>query len=179
MADQDQRAALRDIALALVVHLGDQRAGGVEHRQARASPASSSTLLRHAMRAEDRDGVGRDLGEVLDEVRALGLQAFDHVLVVHDLVAHIDRRAVFLERALDDLDRAHHAGAEAARLRQNDLHGGHSPSSFEAVIVGCFDRHAGTVRVLHRQVLAERLEHLGDDALGVEPARAYIAAGVS
>ena len=59
----------------------------------------------------------------LDEHRALGLQAFDHVLVVHDLVPHIDRRAVFLQRALDDLDRAHHAGAETARLGQNDLHG--------------------------------------------------------
>jgi hypothetical protein len=41
---------------------------------------------------------------------------------VNDLVADVDRRAVFLERALDNLDRAHDACAEAARLRQNDLH---------------------------------------------------------
>ena len=34
MADQDQRAAMRDIALALIVHLGNQRAGGIQHRQA-------------------------------------------------------------------------------------------------------------------------------------------------
>jgi len=33
MADQDQGAALPDIALALIVHLGDQRTGRVEDRQ--------------------------------------------------------------------------------------------------------------------------------------------------
>jgi hypothetical protein len=32
-------------------------------------------------------------------------------------VPDIDRRAIFLERALDDLDRAHNARAESARLR--------------------------------------------------------------
>ena len=36
MADENELPALRDIALALVVHLGDQRAGRVEHRQMRA-----------------------------------------------------------------------------------------------------------------------------------------------
>ena len=46
------------------------------------------------------------------------------MLVVHDLVPDIDRRAVFLQRALDDLDGAHDTGAEAARLREDDLHGG-------------------------------------------------------
>ena len=46
MADQDQRAALGDIALALVVHLGDQRAGGIEHRQ----PARRGFVLDAARR---------------------------------------------------------------------------------------------------------------------------------
>jgi hypothetical protein len=45
------------------------------------------------------------------------------VLVVHDLVADIDRWAVFLQRPLDDLDGAHHAGAETARLGQIYFHG--------------------------------------------------------
>ncbi len=53
--------------------------------------------------------------QFLDEDRAPGAQAVDHELVVHDLVAHIDRRAPFLDRHFDDLDRAVHAGAEAAR----------------------------------------------------------------
>ena len=58
----------------------------------------------------------------LDEARALGLEVFHHVLVVHDLVAHVDRRAVFLQRALDDLDRAHDAGAKSAGLSKYDAH---------------------------------------------------------
>ena len=66
--------------------------------------------------------LGGNFGEVLDEARALGLQAFHHVLVVHDLVTHIDRRAEFLQRPFDDLDGAHHAGAEAARLGEYHFH---------------------------------------------------------
>jgi len=74
------------------------------------------------VRAEDGHRALRHLRQLLDENRALGLQAVDDELVVNDLVAHVDRRAVFLERPLDDLDRPHDARAEAARLRQNDLH---------------------------------------------------------
>ena len=74
------------------------------------------------MGAEDGDRVRRNLGEILDEMSAFGLQALDHVLVVHDFVAHIDRRAVFLQGALDDLDGADHAGAKTARLSENYLH---------------------------------------------------------
>ncbi len=53
----------------------------------------------------------------------MALQALDHVFVVHDLVPDIDRRAVLLQRALDDLDGTHDARAKAARLRQIDFHG--------------------------------------------------------
>ena len=42
MADQHQRPALGDIVPALSVHLGDQRAGRVEHRQ-----AARARLLHH------------------------------------------------------------------------------------------------------------------------------------
>ena len=59
-------------------------------------------------------------GQFLDEDDALGLQRVDDELVVHDLVAHVDRRAVELQRPFDDVDRAHHAGAEAARRAEND-----------------------------------------------------------
>ena len=55
-------------------------------------------------------------------MRTLGAQPLDDVAVVHDLVADIDRRAVFLERALDDLDRPLDAGAEASRLGQDHPH---------------------------------------------------------
>ena len=52
----------------------------------------------------------------------LALQVVDDEPVVHDLVAHVDRRAELRERLLDDRDRAIDAGAEAARIGEQDLH---------------------------------------------------------
>ena len=115
----------RDIALALVVDLGDQRAGGVQHRQPRACGILDHRL-RHAMGAEHRHRAVGHFVQLLDEARALVLERVDHMAVVHDLVAHIDRLAVFLERPLDDVDRPHDAGAKAARLGKNDSHSIHS-----------------------------------------------------
>ena len=62
----------------------------------------------------------------LDEYRALGAQVVDDELVMHHFVAHIDRRAEALQCLLDDLDGALDAGAEAARIGEQDFHGGHS-----------------------------------------------------
>ena len=76
---------------------------------------------RDAVRAEHRHRARRHLGQFLDEHRALRPQRVDDVAVVDDLVAHIDRRAVAIERALDDLDRADHAGAKTAGLGENHL----------------------------------------------------------
>ncbi len=121
MADEDEPAALADIALALVVHLGDQRAGCVQDRQL-ARCGFLFDALGDAVGAENGDRIGRHFGEVLDKARALGLQALHHVLVVHDLVAHIDRRPEFLQRPFDDLDGAHDAGAETTRLGENHFH---------------------------------------------------------
>ena len=47
--------------------------------------------------------------------------SLDDVLVVHDLLAHVDRRAVELERALDGLDGPVDAGAVAARRGEQEL----------------------------------------------------------
>jgi len=66
--------------------------------------------------AEDERRARRNVGEVLDEDRAFALEIVDDVGVVDDLVADVDRRAELVERALDDLDRAIDARAEAARL---------------------------------------------------------------
>ena len=121
MADQDQGAAPGDVALPLIVNFRDQGAGGIEHRKV----ARGSLFLDaagDAMGTEDGHGLRRNLGQFLDEDRALVLQALDHVLVVHDLVAHVDGRAVLLQRPFHDLDRTHHARAKAARLRQINFH---------------------------------------------------------
>jgi len=58
-------------------------------------------------------GISRD---ILDEDGALALQRVDDVAIVHDLVAHIDRLAELDQGAVDDVDRAHDAGAETAGL---------------------------------------------------------------
>src|SRR5262249_9071658 len=52
-------------------------------------------------------------------------QAFDHMAVVHDLMAHVDRWTIEGQRALDDVDRPDDARAEASGLGQNDLHAVH------------------------------------------------------
>ena len=122
MADQDQRPAFRHIALALVVDLGHQGAGGVEDGQ-----AAHGGFLFHgsgdAMGAKDSDRERRHLRQILDKDCAFVLKAFDHVFIVDDLVPHIDRRAIFLERALDDLNRTYNACAKSAGLGQIYFHG--------------------------------------------------------
>jgi hypothetical protein len=130
VADQDHVAALARVARDLHVHLGHQRAGRVEHAQA-ASARLRLHRLGDPVRAEDHGGVGRDLVELLDEHGAEAAQAVHHEPVVHDLVAHVDRRAEQLDGALDDVDGAVHARAEAARIGEQDLH--------------CFSRNASRI----------------------------------
>jgi hypothetical protein len=69
------------------------------------------------MGAEYGDGERRNFRQILDEDRPLIFQAFDHVFIVHDLVAHIDRRAILFERALDDFDCTHDPRTKSAGLR--------------------------------------------------------------
>ncbi len=61
----------------------------------------------------DRLALGH-LVELLDEDRAARLQVGHHVLVVHDLLAHVDRGAVEVQRLLDGDHGAVDAGAVAA-----------------------------------------------------------------
>ena len=63
------------------------------------------------------------VGELLDEDGAALAQLLDHVLVVDDLLAHVHRRAVELERALDRLHRAVDAGAVAAGAASRSFSG--------------------------------------------------------
>ena len=58
--------------------------------------------------------------DFLDEYDALRLQRVHDIFVVNDLVPDIDRRAVHLQRALDDVDGAHDARAKTARRAEND-----------------------------------------------------------
>ena len=75
------------------------------------------------MSAEYDRAARRHFGQLFHEHRALGTQIVDHVLVVYDLVTHVDRCAVQAQGALDDLDGAVDSGAEAAWFGEDDLHG--------------------------------------------------------
>ena len=122
MADQHDMAAEALVAHRLLVHLGDQRAGRVEIEEF-ARLRIGRHGFGHAMGGED-DGLlavlVRNLVELFNEDRALGFEAFHDIAVVHDLVAHIDRGAIGLQRQHDDLDGAVDAGAETARAAEPD-----------------------------------------------------------
>ena len=59
---------------------------------------------------------------LVDKPGTLGVQPLDYLAVVHDLMPDIDRRPVFLEGPLDDLDRSLDPRTKAPRLRQNNVH---------------------------------------------------------
>src|SRR4051794_30727644 len=73
------------------------------------------------MGGEHGDRALGDVLLVLDEHGAAVAQLGDDVLVVHDLLADVDRRAVQLERSLDRLHGAIDARAVAARGGKEDL----------------------------------------------------------
>ena len=92
MTNKNDDASLVDIALALKVHSCDKRADCVQDRKA----TRLGIILdgaRHPVRAENRHCARRNLGKVLHEARALGLEALHYVTVMDDLMAHINRRS--------------------------------------------------------------------------------------
>ena len=121
MADQHDLAAAPVMDLGLAMDLGDQRAGGVEGEEI-ARLASSGTDFGTPW-AENTTGapVSGISSSSSTKIAPFGLQAVDHIAVVDDLVADIDRRAVQRQRPLDDLDGPDHAGAEPARRAQQDF----------------------------------------------------------
>ena len=122
VADEHDVAPGFDLALGLAVNLGNQRAGRIEPVEP-AAGRGFGHRFGHAVGAEHhRHAIGHFV-QFLDEHRPLGLQAIDHEAIVDDLVADIDRRAIALQRQLDDLDRAVHAGAEPARRGQQQAQG--------------------------------------------------------
>ena len=122
VADQHDRVALGGELLGLDVHLGHQRAGGVDRLEP-ARPGVGVHAGRHAVGGEHHRLPLRHLGLLLDEDGPALAQLLHHVLVVHDLLAHVDRRAVELEGALHGLDGPVDAGAVAAGGRQQKLVG--------------------------------------------------------
>ena len=113
VADHHDRVALSGKAARLDVDLGDQRTGGVD----RAQVTGGGVLVDgggDAVGGEDDDLARGHVGLLLDEDRAALGQLLDHVLVVNDLLAHVDGRPVEVEGTLDGLHGAVDPGAVAA-----------------------------------------------------------------
>src|SRR5450830_1687279 len=121
VADQDAFTAIAAVARDFDMHLGDQRAGGIEYFQA-AACRFGTYRLGYAMGTEDYDDVVRHLIEFFDKDGAASAQVFDHEFVVDDFMAHVDRRPEDFQGAVDDFDRPVHAGAEATGVGEFDLH---------------------------------------------------------
>ena len=120
VADQRHRVAVGGEPPGLGVHLGHQRAGRVDHGQPPAARLRADRR-RHAVRGEHHGRAVGHLVQLVDEHRAAAFQVADHAGVVHDLLAHVDRRPLQLQGALDDLDGPVHAGAERPRPGQQHL----------------------------------------------------------
>ena len=151
VADEDDRVALGGELDRLAVDLGHERARRVDRAQA-AQLGLGVDRGRDAVGGEHGHGALGDLvAELVDEHRSALRELLDDVLVVDDLLAHVDGRAVQLERALDRLDRAVDAGAVAARSGEQELvgSGGHYRLS---VRTSCEHRFAGQVE----RALADR-----------------------
>ena len=120
--DQDQRVAVLGKADRLHVHLGHQRTGRVDHPQ-QPQLGSLPHRRRNAVSAVDHALAVRHLVHVVHKDGALALQVLDHILVVHDFLAHVDRRPEGLQSDAHNVDGAHHARAESARLQKQKSFG--------------------------------------------------------
>jgi hypothetical protein len=123
---------------------------------------------------EDHRRPPRNLVELLDEHRAAPLELGDDVGVVDDLLAHVDRRAAVLERALYNLNGSFHAGARRARGGEQDLAGAERLRPVVDQRAGAAERPVGNRGGGDRaqrpvQLVAVRVEHdpEGDKRLGL------------
>src|SRR6476469_5179554 len=108
------------VARCLDMHLEDEWTGGVEIEEI-AGLRGLRDRFRHPVGGEDDRRLGiRDFVQFFYEDSTLRLKRFHHVTIVGDLMAHVDGRAIFGERQLDDLDGTFDTGAETARRREVD-----------------------------------------------------------
>ncbi len=124
MPDQEDFAAALEMDRRLPVHFRHQRTGRIQ-REEIARLGVGRDRFRHPVgrKHHRRVGIVGDFGQFLDENGALGPQAVDHIAVVDDLVADIDRGPIDGQRPFHGVDRPHHPGAEAPRRTKHDFKG--------------------------------------------------------
>ena len=84
--------ALRIQPRHLLVHFGNQRASGIKHAKT-ALGGFGLHRFGYAMRRVNQRCALRHIRQVVNKNRAFIAQAIHHKFVVHDFVAHINRRA--------------------------------------------------------------------------------------
>ena len=117
MSNQDERITFAGKLDRFHVNLGHQRTGCVDHAQL-AQLALLANLGSDSVRAVDHALAGRNLLYAVDKDGALGGKLVDHIAVVYDFFAHVDRCAEGFKSDADNIDGAHHSGAKAPRLQQ-------------------------------------------------------------
>ena len=122
VADQEDVEVVLGKADSFPVHLGHQRAGGVN--------GAKATVLgrlhyrgRYAVGRKNHQGAFGDLVGLVNEDGTLFLEGADHVNVVDDLLADVDRRTVVFQRLLNGNNGTVHSGAVAAGSREQNLFG--------------------------------------------------------
>ena len=121
VADQDEIVSLRIVAVDLVMHLDDQRTGGIDHME---TPPIRFVphRLGDPMGAENHDRAFRHFSQLLHEYSALGAERVDDMPAMDDFVTNVDGRPILLEREVDDIDRPIDSGAEPSWIGEIDLH---------------------------------------------------------
>ena len=115
MTHQQNLVTLTGKPLDLGVHLGHQRAGGVERREIQVFGALPDGW-RDAVRGENEIGPARDLVGLVHKDHATFGELLHHMLVVDDLLAHVQGRTMLFQCLLDGLDGPVDAGTVATRF---------------------------------------------------------------
>ena len=121
VADQDDGVAFSSVADGFEMHFDDERAGGVDGKQA-AFLSLVANLGGDTVSAVEERRAGWNFVDRLDENGAALSEAIDDELVMHDFMIDVEGRTEEVERPLEALDRHIDARAEASRIGQHDLH---------------------------------------------------------
>ena len=109
------------IALRFDMDFGDKRTGCVQGKESSTVGLLGNQFWYAVSRKYDWSLRIRNFVQFIDKNRALSLQIFDDMAIMNNFVAHIDRRAVFLERKFDDLDCAIDTSAKTARFTKKNF----------------------------------------------------------
>ena len=78
---------------------------------------------RNAMGAENNNAAFGGFLQTINKNNALLLEILNHGAIMNDFLADIDGMGKFLERDIDDIDRAHYTGTEPSGTNKDDFHG--------------------------------------------------------